>query len=215
MSHSKTKVASQGIETLDHCREYLDQTLGGLSSGTLRVAARGEEVVLSPRGPVHVSYAARKKDLQESISIELRWRAAHRGVPLIAALQTGARAASVHSLATANSSESITQVRPKVEKSSSFGARSSASCAPQAFWDEMTKQELLTAAERLELSATASMSKRALYQVFQEAGCTPLDGLTRSELYELARTRDIHGRSAMTKGELLGALLDPSVSRAS
>ena len=34
----------------------------------------------------------------------------------------------------------------------------------------------------------------------------PLDTLTRDELYELARERDIHGRSKMKKDELVAAL---------
>lgn len=34
----------------------------------------------------------------------------------------------------------------------------------------------------------------------------PLDSMTRDELYELARERDIPGRSKMNKGELLSAL---------
>jgi hypothetical protein len=34
----------------------------------------------------------------------------------------------------------------------------------------------------------------------------PLDSMTRDELYELARERDIAGRSKMNKGQLLSAL---------
>jgi hemerythrin-like domain-containing protein len=49
-------------------------------------------------------------------------------------------------------------------------------------------------------------AERAITQPFQADGARDIASLTRRELYELARSRQIEGRSAMTKEELVAAI---------
>ena len=50
---------------------------------------------------------------------------------------------------------------------------------------------------------------RADHEIAPLAPDQPLDSMTRDELYELARERDIPGRSRMKKAELRDALRRP------
>lgn len=74
MKHPRQELRVEGAVELPHVISYLEQLVGALRSGMVRVHRGDEQVVLGPRGVIGFSLAAAEKGKRQRLSLELSWR---------------------------------------------------------------------------------------------------------------------------------------------